>query len=160
MRRGRPNHLWSCSNFYLTFLTFPADKWTKFALSFWPTAYPCLFGWATHPVYMSHVITHDVNMMSLMSEYANVLHKCHVAFANQTHMMQETHRYSWRELFTSSFTKTYCMTSLPHYKADQIMYELQSSKNKVYVRVRGMHAIVHVASHKDIFFFFSWFLIL
>lgn len=121
------NHLWFCFYAHLTFLTFPADKWTKSALSLWPTADLRLFGWATQLVYMSHTI---INMMSLMSQCLNVLHNCHVPCINQTLVMQEISRLrTCRDLHFLS-TKAYCMSFLPHCNTDQIMYELRSSKNE------------------------------
>lgn len=70
-----------------TFLTFPADKLTFFlahsrSMSLWMSN-------QSSKGDMSHTIT---NMISLMSQCVNVLHKSHVPCVNQTHMMLETSR--------------------------------------------------------------------
>lgn len=69
---------------------------------------------------MSHTIT---NMISLMSQCVNVLHKCHVPCVNQTHMM----------LVTSRSRQNLKIFSLPLYKdlLHEFSYTLKHRPNNV-----------------------------
>lgn len=144
--------VWSCFYFNLTFLTFPADKWTKSAHSFWPTADRCPFGWASHPVYMSYTI---INTMltwchTVWAYYMSVTFLVSIIY---TWCNQTPRSRNWRESSASC-----SMGSPQHCSTGRIMYELQSvfewgriSTWKCFMcrsLTKSAHTLIHTFQHK------------